>query len=345
VASSPAMNSLTRLGGGKVLKGVAVFSILFPSGRDDAVLHVCRAVAEAGINLPYVTLARDGPCRVMSLAVEYREEDRVRTLLQGASGGRIIRHIHRGVILSLFPHQSNPRIPAAVFEAFARTGPDVEGIASSASAVSLVLREEDLDRASRALFDVFAFRTHAGPDEWKASQEGKEALYKEVVASYQEKRPKVYGVTCRTGQGLVSILLHDHRLDAMAPVLTEAAERGLHLGLITSCPSRSHDRERVTYCLPLEGESPMAPLLPSAPDPDDPLHITPAAVFAMNGPHFGDRYGITSGLLGALDRNHVRLLALNCTVATITGAVPASELDPTLAAIQGCFDVPSVLRT
>ncbi len=322
-----------RLNGSKVLKGVSAFALACPPGRGEAPLDLCRTIAEAGVNLPYVTLVRDGQGWLVTLAVETPHQERVRSCLSGGDFGDITCRCGDCIILSLFPHQSNPGIPGALFESLGRTGLAVQGLANSPSALSLLLREEHLEGVSRVLFEAFTFRTYSTPEEWKAAQKGKEALYKEVVASYQEKHPKVYGVNCQTGQRLVSLLLDDPSMAPAAPVMMEAAERKHRLSLITSGPSRSKGPTHLTYCLPgppseqgVEGSS------------------SPASVFSMNGPHFGDRYGITSELLKAFHNQGVSLLALNCTVASITGAVPDSDLDAALEAIQSCFEVPTIFR-
>ena len=339
------MSTLTRLNGSKVLKGVAFLTLLCPPEQEEAPLHVCRAIAEAGINLPYVTLVRDGASWVISLAVEAQREAGVEALLRETGAGDMLRPGPDCVILSLFPHQSNPLIPAALFQAFERAGLAIQGMANSPSAVSLVIQESLLERASRALFEAFTFRTYASPEEWKEAQAGKEALYKEVVASYQEKRPKVYGITCMSGQRLASGLLADPSLSPLTPVMNEAARRGMRLSHIASVPSGSPGLERVCYALPAEGPNPDPTPMPSPfPGTDAPEPVL-SAVFAMNGPHFGDRYGITSELLAAFHAEGIPLLAMNCTVASITGVVPAADLDRALTAIQGCFEVPSVLRT
>ncbi len=334
-----------KLNGGKVLKGVSAFALSCRPEQDEAPLLLCRAIAEAGINLPYVTILRRGLGWLITLAVEIRHEERILSLLLPGVFGHITCRCRDNAILSLFPHQSNPGIPAALFASFGRAGLAVQGMANSPSALSIVLRQKHLDPVSRVLFDAFTFKTYRTPEEWKAAQRGKEALYKEVVASYQEKRPKVYGVTCRAHQHLVSILLDDPSLSPAAPVMNEAADQGLRLSLIVSSPLCSNGPFHLTYCLPERSKGEAAvPLLDQIPG-TNPSPGKPAAVFSMNGPHFGDRYGITSELLAGLEAKGVSLLALNCTVASITGAVPAPELDAALEAIQGCFEVPSVFRS
>jgi aspartokinase len=338
------MTAGNRLNGSKVLKGVAAFTLLCPSPGEEMPLGLSRTFAEAGINLPYVTMTTDQGACAATLVVETADASRTERLLTGGELGELFHHNNACVVLSLFPHQSNPSVPAALFRAFEKEGLHMEGVANSPSAISLVMQESFLEPASRILFEAFTFKTYRTPEEWKTAQQGKEVLYKEVVASYQEKRPKVYGVTCLENQRLVSHVLEDGSLAPVAEILEKAADLGQRLSLITFGPSRTSGREHVLYGLP-------APVVGST-EPSDDSYVsipstateTPAAVFTMNGPHFGDRYGITSELLTALDGNGVHLLALNCTVASITGAIPASELDAALDAIQNCFEVPSVFR-
>jgi glycine cleavage system regulatory protein len=64
----------------------------------------------------------------------------------------------------------------------------------------------------------------------------------------------------------------------------------------------------------------------------------------VNGPHFGDRYGIVSELCESLGSRQVDLLALSCTIASITGVVPRCHYESALEAIQERFEVPSVTR-
>ena len=69
----------------------------------------------------------------------------------------------------------------------------------------------------------------------------------------------------------------------------------------------------------------------------------PVTFFAMNGPHFGDRYGIAGDILHALDQAEVDYLGLGCSVASITGVFQAGQVDRAVAAIKGCCDVPSIM--
>ena len=74
----------------------------------------------------------------------------------------------------------------------------------------------------------------------------------------------------------------------------------------------------------------------------DIVGVFPVAVFAMNGPHFGDRYGIASELLTTLRDRGIDILGLSCTIASITGIVPSHQLESAIEAIEASFEVPSI---
>ena len=87
-------------------------------------------------------------------------------------------------------------------------------MANSPSAISTVLEEHLLIQASSALFGPFAFGAYRTPADWKLAQKGKEQLFKEVIATYQEKHPKTYGLEYQDHQELFThlpgTLAHQH---------------------------------------------------------------------------------------------------------------------------------------
>ena len=120
-----------------------------------------------------------------------------------------------------------------------------------------------------------------------------------------------------------------HRLDLTFLVASRSREESDAMHLCLPLTRRGSNKENIAHIL-------------------DPLRIEtddPVGTFSMNGPHFGDRYGIICDLLDALNTAGVDLMGLNCTIASITGVVPSSHLAKTIEAIRNCFDVPSILKT
>jgi aspartokinase len=332
-----------KLGGFKVLKDVARISLVSPEVSGDFPAHVFRVLADQKINLPYATCVFDGQGWGLTIVVEAGDAVRTSAALEMALKKR--PNLRTGIaILSIFPHRKNPEITRALFEAFSREGVATDAMASSPSAISVVIDQNILNKASSALFGPFTFSAYRTPADWKLAQKGKEQLYKEVVASYQEKRPKVYGLEYQNQQSFVQVKLSRGQIAGLGPVFGRLSRPGLSLTFLAASPYWESNQEQISFCIPLSEEDPCQQTLREAVPLGDLRSTIPAAAFSMNGPHFGDRYGIVSELLMAFRTGHVDLLGLSCTIASVTGVVPSAHLTAAIDAIQMGFDIPSVIE-
>lgn len=335
------MTAQAALGGFKILKNVTRISIVsegkgFPQ-------ELFRSIAEEKINLPYVTLVSEERFWGLNLVAEAADEDRLCRLLEAAHG-KIFAVTPRSAILSIFPHRRNPEISARLFEAFEQQSLEPDALANSPSTISIVLKQDLIDSASNALFEPFTFSAYQTPQDWKLAQEGKEKLYKEVVASYQEKKPKVYGLEFYEGQHLFHIKMDRTKITSVGSSFRGFTRLGLNLTFLATSPSFAQDREILAFSLPAsQGEAYGRVVKRIAPEIE--FRETPlVSIFSMNGPHFGDRYGIVRELFASLDSRAVHLLALSCTIASITGVVPRDQFQSAMEAIQERFEVPSVTK-
>ena len=335
------MTAQAALGGFKILKDVARISLVSKGRTFPETLF--RKVAEHKINLPYATLVSDEDSWGLNLVVEALDKEPLcRLILE--SYGKIFTVAPRSAVLSVFPHRRNPEISARLFEAFEQQKVEPDALANSPSTISVVLKQELIDSASEALFAPFTFSAYQTPRDWKLAQEGKEKLYKEVVASYQEKKPKVYGLEVYEGQHLVQIKLNRAKITHVGASFRSFARLSANLTFLATSPSHEQGKEILAFSLPaLQSEAYGRVVKRIAPEID--FQETPSVViFSMNGPHFGDRYGIVSDLCGSLGSRQVDLLALSCTIASITGVVPRRQCASALEAIQERFEVPSVIK-
>jgi len=280
-------------------------------------------MAREKINLVFFVCGRQDQGWDLNIAVDSSDSQNVIDLIE-SHFEKTTCHFAKSGILSLFPHRNDPSIAGSLFHVFEMTGIGPEALACSNSAISVVLREEAVDITSTALFEPFQFSAYRTPVDWKLAQKGKEKLFKEVVASYQENRPKVYNLEWREDQNLFRVELNNCDLGLMGNAFISFAQQGFIFSFLSSSLSME---QKVS-------DLPEAIINKTA-------HV---AVFSMNGPHFGDRYSIASELLVAFDRANVELLALGCAIASISGVVPAYQIDLATDAIKGCFEVPSVIR-
>jgi aspartokinase len=122
----------------------------------------------------------------------------------------------------------------------------------------------------------------------------------------------------------------------------EFAQLGLNLTFLATNPCQ--EKDILAFCLPISKNHSCTEIISRIAPEIDIDKISPVTTFSMNGPHFGDRYGIASELLAAFERNKIRLLGLSCTIASITGVVPSPQLKLAIQAIKECFEIPSIIK-
>jgi aspartokinase len=335
------MTVQAALGGFKILKDVVRISVVsdgkgFPE-------KLFRRIAEERINLPYVTLVSEGPFCGLNIVVEAVDEEKVCRLIT-EKYATIFTVASRSAVLSVFPHRRNPEISARLFEAFEQQSLEPDALANSPSTISVVLKQDLIESASHALFEPFTFSAYQTPEDWKLAQQGKEKLYKEVVATYQEKKPKVYGLEVFEGQHMVQIKLNRTKISHVGASFRGFARLSMNLIFLVTSPSHEQGKRILAFCLPASQSEAYGRVIKRIAPQIDFQEIPSVIIFSMNGPHFGDRYGIVSELIGSLVNRQVDLLALSCTIASITGVVPSHQFGPALEAIQERFEVPSVTR-
>jgi hypothetical protein len=118
----------------------------------------------------------------------------------------------------------------------------------------------------------------------------------------------------------------------------------ISLSFLITLPSRTLSQGSLLFCLPQSKKEQYHEIIAGFPDIIVNSSFGPVSYFTMNGPHFGDRYGIASELLKAFRKKSIKLIGLSCSVASISGIVPSSQIEKCTETIQGCFEVPSLMR-
>jgi aspartokinase len=335
------MTAPAALGGFKILKNVTRIAIV--SEGNGFPEDLFRTIAEEKVNLPYVTLISEERFWGVNIVVEATDAEKISHLLKQKYGA-IFSVTPRSAVLSVFPHRRNPEISARLFEAFEQQSLEPDALANSPSAISVVLKQDLIDSASHALFEPFTFSAYQTPEDWKLAQEGKEKLYKEVVASYQEQKPKIYGLEVYEGHHLVQIKLNSAKITHVGASFRGFARLSMHLTFLATSPSHEEGKRILAFSLPASQSEAYGRVIRRIAPQVDFREIPSVIIFSMNGPHFGDRYGIVNELMGSLERRRVDLLALSCSIASISGVVPHSHFEHALEAIQERFVVPSVTK-
>ena len=327
------------LGGFKILRPALFLSMHGGKDAYGAPRLFCEDIARHKINLVFlnVDFYPHGTGAVFGIQGDQaREASRLIKIPGTVISGKPIN----SSIISLFPHKTRPEVSGLLIESLAKRALMPLAFAQSASAISAALSEEITDQVTEAVFEPFSFGPYRTPEDWSLAQKGKEQIYKEVIASYQEKRPKVYALAWQGGQTLVRTVLREKAFMNLASALHAMNRQGTPLSFFVGTPADQGESIAFSLTVPHRKNSEILIQALSG----DSIEISEGltAVFHMNGPHFGDRYGIAGMLLKAFDNAGLSLISLSCSVASITGVIAAEDMEAATNALSSVFEIPSV---
>jgi hypothetical protein len=334
-----------RIGGLKVLEGGACVESSSPLEDNRLGPTVCAPLAQHRINLTFLTHVA-GDREVLCTSSVAGEA--ALTLLKARAGPQASLALQPGTsILAVYPHDKLPTIIGTFIRSLARTRVVIHGLASSPSAISVVLSSKRIKPAVEHLFEHFHFPGFASPQEFFSAQPPPKEYVEKVVATYQEKITKVYWIIPQSDLDLwgMSIASSDI-LAGFAAALMEMGELGLIIPFLVALPGLGGREFILSFST--------ARRKPGAGDHGDeirrvlkdhlpnlrPMRLTPVAGIFLHGPHFGDRYGIAHTLVDALEKAHISLLALSCTISSISLIIRQHELAAAQVILGNTFAAP-----
>jgi hypothetical protein len=333
-----------RVGGLKVIEAGACLVSSSPGGEFRLGHQVTGPLAQNKINITFLThVAGDRT----SLGISSLEGEGTLARLKNLAGREDAFQLQPDtVIMAVYPHDKRPEIIGAFIRSLARSRSIVYGLASSPSAITGILESRRKVRAATQLFRDFQFSSVATVEEFFAAQEIPEEYVRKVVATYQEKKIKVYWIVPQPDLDLwaVSIPTPDV-LEEVADILTQFGEFGLTIPFLIAIPRLRTKELLFAFST---GRAPgsedqggiVRQLLNDRLPGLRPMRLIPVAGIFLHGPHFGDRYGIVHALVEALETVHVTILALSCTISSISVIIRQQELAPALLVLGQVFEAP-----
>ena len=311
------------------------------SPGDDNLLAigVCSPLALNKINLTFLTHAvLDQSKRSITAFCTEGSAGRASASLVEAHQGRTSTvDLHGDVsILSVFPHDQRPQVTGVLLEALARKEIPLQGMASSPSAVSSIVSAAETEAAIDTFFDSFEFPAYRSPSDWYAAYEGKEHLLKKIIASYQEKVIRIYDIVQQSDLDLWSLTVDQADLGDLGAALITLGQSEIRLPFVIALPSLEN-RLSFNFCLPEGKEPEIRDVFSSHLGNTAVACQSQVAALYIHGPHFGDRYGIAHALVKAVESKGVSLLALGCTVSSLSVIVGEQNLDTAVQALEASF--------
>jgi hypothetical protein len=337
-------NSKPRVGGLKVIEAGACLVSSSPGGEFRLGSQVTGPLAQNKINITFLThVAGDRT----SLCISSAEGETTLARLKHLAGREDAFQLQPDtVIMAVYPHDKRADIIGAFIRSLARSRSIVYGLASSPSAITGILESRRKVKAVNQLFQDFRFSSLATAEEFFAAQEIPEEYVRKVVATYQEKMIKVYWVVSQPDLDLwaVSIPTPDV-LEEVADILTQFGEFGLTIPFLIAIPRLGTKELLFAFSTGRAASSEdqgaivrkvLNDRLPGL----RPMRLIPVAGIFLHGPHFGDRYGIAHALVEALEQAHVTILALSCTISSISVIIRQQELAAALLVLGQVFEAP-----
>lgn len=337
-------NSKPRVGGLKVIEAGACLASSSPGGEFRLGPQVTGPLAQNRINITFLThVAGDRT----SLCISSAEGETTLARLKHLAGREDAFQLQPDtVIMAVYPHGKRPDIIGAFIRSLARSRSIVYGLASSPSAITGILESRRKVKAVTQLFQDFQFSSVATVEEFFAAQEIPEDYVRKVVATYQEKMIKVYWIVPQPDLDLwaVSIPTPDV-LEEVADIITHLGEFGLTIPFLIAIPRLGTKELLFAFSTGRAAGSGdqgnivrkvLNERLPGL----RPMRLIPVAGIFLHGPHFGDRYGIAHALVEALEKVGVSILALSCTISSISVIIRQHELAAALLVLGQVFEAP-----
>jgi aspartokinase len=336
-----------RLGGIKIAEGRSHLVTARATG-ESALPEICGRLAAHRINLNHLasSLADDEGDETVSLSVDradgFTSYFQIRALLGGSDRVQLVEDVN---ILAIFPHDKKPGVTGNLLAQLAAMSIPIHGFASTPAAMAFVAAAADTARVIDGLFEAFTFPAYPSPFDWHAAYQGREQVLREIICSYEEQVIKVYNVAQETDLDLWCLELPVTELGTLGAAFHDLEEAGIRLPFLVAVPTlNTPETLRISCCLARGAQPRVSEVFthrfPSL-DAANPHRARPAALFTLVGPHFGDRHGITDALVNAMRNADIHPRAMSCAVHSISVVVPEADLDRTLQAIAGPFDIPS----
>lgn len=331
-----------KLGGIKIFEERTCLTRSCPWGKN-ALSKICSNFANQRINVTLLTHIADigeEKCRmsvcISELSDKYSSCNLMHIEAEPVHEVQLQSDVN---IIALFPHDQRFDVTGMLIKLLVKENIYLFGFASSPSAICIIVSVTDSRRLIEALFKPFEFRSYKTPLDWHAAYKGQEQVLKEIVCSYQEKIIKVYNVVQYTELDFWKMILPGAMLPNFSQALAKLHDLGVKMPFLVAQPDLKGNIF-MAFCLasPLfeKAKQIFTELLPG----QSPTYQSGVSIFFLQGPHFGDRFGIVNALVGSLQDVSITPLALSCAVNSMSVVIPANDLNRAIQTLKGSFQIP-----
>jgi hypothetical protein len=177
--------SKVRLGGIKAFARRAYLTSLCRSG-DDALGDICSRLSAERININLLTHIADTGMQRSITAASTENAEGFSSYIQWkdshgqCSVGKLLTDVSA---VSIFPHDQKLDVIGSLISTLAGNGIRPYGLASSPSAMTMLIPSSEFEGIICGLFDTFEFPAYSSPLDWHAAYRGQEDLLNEIISA------------------------------------------------------------------------------------------------------------------------------------------------------------------
>jgi hypothetical protein len=313
----------------------------FPDDAAVEPVHLYRLLAEEQINITFLTLffADDAPRIHCCISPEKQAKVDVFSLCEGSG----ITCRPRIGTVSVYPHQFSFSALGYLLHVFAKEHFYFHQMASSGAMLTFVVDYADQEKIAAGLerhLDLPATRT---PLRQEIDTDEILALYKkrpETSAEYVESKVRTYGINLNPGLTLCAMVISGDALADWGARIQTLEESGLRFSFV-SADRMSDGRIQLYFLYGVATDGADIDLSVFSEIPGGQVSVQPdMCLISLQGPHFGDRYGIADQAFSVLAGRSVSVLLAACVGAMIYIVVSNNEMQQAKTLVSNVFETP-----
>lgn len=245
--------------------------------------------------------------------------------------------------VSIYPHQFSFRALGYLLHVFAAERFRFHQMASSGAMLTFVVDYADQENIAAGLERHLDLPVSRTPLRQEINTDEILALYKkrpETSAEYVESKVRTYGINLKPGLTLCTMVLNEEALAECGARIQTLEELGLRFSF-TSSDRMPDGRIRLFFLCGGEPAGAAIDLSDFSEIPGVEAGVQPdVCLISLQGPHFGDRYGIADQAFSVLTGQSVPMILAACVGAVIYIIVSNDEMQRAKTLLSEVFETP-----
>ncbi len=264
--------------------------------------------------------------------------------VQETAQGLAMPQPDRVSLMSVYPHRSSLKILASFISLLTREGIRFSDILTSGSMLTAVVDSNDQARIETGFIPHVDLPDSHTPFSQQLSSDDKDLIRKnwpETSAAYEEAKIKTYGIMVRDRLTLFSLHIGPSMVEKIASELAQAVSSSDTFSFSAAHTTLQGHLDWSFLCADPDGKirTFLSDGLPARASGSTDIR-TEMALVSIQGPHYGDRYGIANRTLCALANADIPVRIAGFTGACIFLVMDQDQTGPAEKSLAEVFEKP-----